>query len=73
MPSDEVETAQEIRRSIEALQPEKYKSSFEDELSQLYEQIAQQNRLPMTRRQMHSIKNYAYQYARRDGTPWRTP
>ena len=73
VPSDEVETAQEIRRSIEALQPEKYKSSFEDELSQLYEQIAQRKPLPTTRRQMRSIKIMRISMPGGDGTPWRTP
>lgn len=65
VPSDEVKAAQEMRRSMEALQPGEYKSSFEDELSRLYEQIAQRKPFSYDPKTDAQYQNYAYQYARK--------
>ena len=65
VPSDEAKAAQEMRRSMEALQPGEYKSSFEDELSQLYEQIAQRKPFAYDPQTDAQYRNYAYQYARK--------
>lgn len=64
-PSDEVKAAQAAQRSLTAVQPGEYQSSFEEELAQLYDQIAGREPFAYDPETDAQYKNYAYLYAQR--------
>ena len=64
-PSDEVKAAQEAQRSLTAVQPGEYQSSFAGELEQLYQQIAGRKAFSYDPETDAQYKNYAYLYAQR--------
>lgn len=64
-PSDEVQAAQAEQKSLGALRPQDYQSSFSEELEQLYQQLTQREALAYDPRQDAQYQNYAYLYAQR--------
>lgn len=73
-PSDELTAAREAQKSMEALQPKEYQSSFEGELAQLYDQITGRKTFSYDPQTDAQAKNYAYLYTQKGREAmWRTP
>ena len=64
-PSDELTAAREAQKSMEALQPKEYQSSFEGELAQLYDQITGRKAFSYDPQADAQAKNYAYLYTQK--------
>ena len=64
-PSDELTAAREAQKSMEALQPKEYQSSFEGELAQLYDQITGRKAFSYDPQTDAQAKNYAYLYTQK--------
>ena len=64
-PSDEAAAAREVQKSLEAVQPGAYRSSFEGELARLYDQITGREAFSYDPQTDAQAKNYAYLYARK--------
>lgn len=64
-PSDEVQAAQAAQKSLTAVQPGAYQSSFAGELEQLYQQIASRKAFSYDPETDAQYKNYAHLYAQR--------
>lgn len=64
-PSDELTAAREAQKSMEALQPKEYRSSFEGELAQLYDQITGREAFSYDPQTDAQAKNYAYLYTQK--------
>ena len=58
-------TAREAQKSMEALQPKEYQSSFEGELAQLYDQITGRKAFSYDPQTDAQAKNYAYLYTQK--------
>ena len=64
-PSDEVTAAQAYRDSVAALEPEAYRSQFEERLQALYDQIAGREAFDYDPEEDESYQRYARLYAAR--------
>lgn len=64
-PSEAVEAAREVQKSLEAVRPGAYQSSFDEELARLYEQISEDKGFSYDPRQDAQYRNYAHLYAQR--------
>ena len=64
-PSEAVEAAREVQNSLESVRPGEYRSSFEEELARLYEQISGGKDFSYDAGQDAQYLNYAHLYARR--------
>ena len=64
-PSDEVTAAQAYRDSVAALEPEAYRSRFEERLQALYDQIAGREAFDYDPEEDESYQRYARLYAAR--------
>ena len=64
-PSDELTATREAQKSMEALQPKEYQSSFEGELAQLYDQITGRKAFSYDPQTDAQAKNYAYLYTQK--------
>lgn len=67
-PSDEVLTAQAVRESVEAAKPAAYQSSFDAQLSQLYDEILERKAFSYDPEQDTNYQNYSYLYAQKGRT-----
>ena len=63
-PSNEVKAAQEVRKSLEETKPAAYVSGFDDQLSELYDQMAQREAFRYDPAEDPVYQSYAKQYQR---------